>query len=87
MVRSKCNAAVDNYKDSCIDKEHANIRNGILWDGIGVNDIDHRNGNDGICNQKDAFNQMLPQWEFEVNAVDDVIYNPEGNERGASKAH
>ena len=50
MVRSKCNAGVDNYEDSCIDKEHANIRNGILWDGIGVNGIDHRNGNDGIYN-------------------------------------
>ena len=80
MVRSKCNAGVDNYEDSCIDKEHANIRNGILWDGIGVNDIDHRNGNDGICNQKDAFYQMLPQREFEVNAIDYVVHDAESDE-------
>ena len=87
MVRSKCNAGVDNYEDSCIDKEHANIRNGIFGDCVGVNDIDHRNGNDGICNQKDTFNQMLPQRKLKVNAIDDVVHDAEGNERGTSKAH
>ena len=87
MVRSKCNATVDDYEDGRVDEEHANIRNSILGDGIGVNGIDHRNGNDGVCNQKDAFYQMLPQRELEVNPVNDVVHDAEGNERGASEAH
>lgn len=87
MVRSKCNAAVDDYEDSRVDEEHANIRNSILGDGIGVNDIDNRNGNDGICNQKDTFNQMLPQRKLKVNTIDDVVHDAEGNERGTSEAH
>lgn len=87
MVRSKCNAAVDDYEDGRVDEEHANIRNNILGDDIGVNDIDHRNGNDGICNQKDAFYQMLPQRELEVNPVNDVVHDAEGDERGTSEAH
>lgn len=87
MVRSKCNAAVDYYEDGRIDEEQTNIRNSILGDGIGVNDIDHRNGNDGVRNQKDAFNQMLPQRELEVNPVNDVVHDAEGDERGTPEAH